>query len=67
MTYRRWLLPVAFLASLGAGSWAFMDARNADRAERLQDEAFARRRGDVLIRQGISLYQRAEYSAAESS
>ena len=64
MRPNRWLLLAAFVAVLGMTGWGMIGSRNAERAERLQQEAYARRVGDALIRQGISLYQKKDYAAA---
>jgi tetratricopeptide (TPR) repeat protein len=68
MSSKRLLLPAALLVTLaGAAGWAAWGNRQETRSERAQSEAYARRLGDALIRQGISLYQRGEYQGAIAS
>src|SRR5262245_48076093 len=66
MTGSRWILPLVVL-SLGTVGWAIVDSRANERAERLGEEAAARRLGDALIREGIALYQKGDYAAAVST
>jgi outer membrane protein assembly factor BamD (BamD/ComL family) len=64
MAKGRWVVLTALLASLSAVGWAVLDFPGSERVDRLQEEAYTRRLGDALIRQGISLYQKGDYPAA---
>ena len=64
MAKSRWVVFTALVASLSAVGWAVLDFPGSDRVDRLQEEAYARRLGDALIRQGIALYQKGDYPAA---
>ena len=64
MIVKRWWLPAALTVTLGLAGWTAFAGPSQEQEERAQQEAFERRMGDALLRQGITLYQKGDYAGA---